>query len=144
MIELDITGIDATVKKLSTPLDKPVKSAARLLAKEALKRIRVYPKTPSSKNKNRFYVRGTGTVYRNKRGGFTVNRTSEKMNLRYKIRNTSDGAEVTNSASYSKWVQVEDTRNHIHGAWKSDREIQREIEPLAKQYVLAELAKAFK
>jgi hypothetical protein len=86
--------------------------------------VEKYPPPPEPKGNGSRWVRGLGLVYYKKDGSMSLYVPSEKMNTKWQIDKISNiKYSLTNSASYSGFVQVHISQIDVHQGtgWLTDR-----------------------
>ena len=108
----------------SKKLQRYIPVALEDLAKRGQTWVEKYPPPPEPRPNVARWVRGLGLIYYKKDGSMSIYTPSEKMNTKWQIHKISKHKfALTNSASYSGFVQVADLQNPVHQAtgWFTDR-----------------------
>lgn len=106
--------------------------------------VEKYPPPPEPKNNGSRWVRGLGLVYYKKDGSMSLYVKSENMRTKWSVdKITNNKYSLTNSASYSGFVQVESTQVDVHSGtgWLTDRAMMRHLSTVIKKVVPSLMAK---
>lgn len=111
-------------KLLATKLKPAIEAGAMGIAAAIQNVVAPYPKAAPRQAGKSYYVRGKGLFS----SGGKLQRSSETLNRRWKIKKISFGARLNNNASYAQYVHGRKKQNRYHGkrGWiREDQAIQQ-------------------
>ncbi len=120
-MDVEVTGAAELARKLGSNIDNAVQPALVAIGAVLQGIIAPYPPAPPRRGRT-WYERGYGTRYANGRG----RKTSQFLNRSWAVEPdpVTNGALVTNRATYTKWVHLAQTQTKVHQrtGWITDRQ----------------------